>query len=122
MPSELEKILDGLETEVGNILAGIARIRTRCKAVATTPTLTGDQARMIREYLDLTQQELADTIGVSDNTAISRWESNPTHPPSRLQSAKIIAQLRAKLIEEGRSGDEPIDEIMRFLATARIKR
>src|SRR3990172_5592552 len=111
MPTELEKILDGLEIEVGNIFAGIARIRARCKAVPTTPTLTGDQARTIREYLELTQQELADTIGVSDNTAISRWESNPAHPPSRLQSAKIIAQLRAKLIEEGRSGDEPIDEI-----------
>lgn len=48
--------------------------------------MSPNQIRAIRGFFNLTQQELGDQLGVSQNT-VARWESglrNPSGPATRL--------------------------------------
>ena len=61
--------------------------------VVTTPLpLTGDQIRRAREALRMTQQDLADQLGVGLRT-IGRWERGESAPRSAMGALTRILQL-----------------------------
>ena len=61
--------------------------------VVTTPLpLTGDQIRRAREALRMTQQELADELGVGLRT-IGRWERGESAPRSAMGALTRALQL-----------------------------
>jgi len=57
--------------------------------------LTGKEIKEIRKKFKMTQQELADKLGVHQVT-IARWETNHKHPSNL--ALRQLARLKRKLL------------------------
>jgi transcriptional regulator with XRE-family HTH domain len=77
------------DTQAGELLP------TRVAADAIVPQWTiGDRIRKARREADLSQQELADAIGVGVNR-LGNWEANVNKPDDVVAIAKAIARATA---------------------------
>jgi transcriptional regulator with XRE-family HTH domain len=81
-----------------------------------TPTITqtpGERIRGVREELNLTQQDVADAVGVS-RAAVAQWESGDTKslkPEHLFKLARKFCKAPEWLVT-GRNSEMPADELL----------
>jgi transcriptional regulator with XRE-family HTH domain len=80
--------------------------------VNTKPTLSGAEVRFIRKFLELTQVQLADLLGV-EGQSVPRWEGLEELPKQADRSVRLV--FRDMLHDL----DLPLGELIRRIAEAR---
>ena len=80
--------------------------------VNTTPTLSGAEVRFIRKFLELTQAQLADLLGVEDQS-VRRWEGLDELPKQADRSVRLVFRDLLHDLEL------PLGDLIRRIAEAR---
>lgn len=83
--------------------------------VDTKPILSGPEVRFIRKFLDLTQSELADLLGVEDQS-VRRWEKIDRVPKQADHGVRLVFR------DLTHRTDTPLAELVRRIAQAREPR
>jgi DNA-binding transcriptional regulator YiaG len=91
--------------DVEKLHAAIARTMVEDK-----PWLTGPEVRFIRKFLDLTQAQLGDLLGVEDQS-VRRWEKLARVPRSADRAVRLVFR---DLTDEATS--RPLPELVQRLA------
>jgi putative transcriptional regulator len=79
--------------------------------VDSKPVLSGPEVRFVRKFLDLTQVELAELLGVEDQS-VRRWEKLARVPKQADHGVRLVFR------DLTRRADTPLPELVRRIAAA----
>ena len=78
------------------------------------PSLTGPEVRFIRKFLELTQTQLADLLGVEDQS-VRRWEKLPHVPKQADHGIRLVFR------DLTHKATKPLPELMRQIDAAEVR-
>lgn len=78
--------------------------------------LTPEEAKAAREFLGLTQVDMALVVGACNNTFVCRWETSYTHRPNLAYSKAILAAVYKKGVQNsGWPATTTLEQTLQYL-------